>query len=242
MSTRPRFYDELAHWWPLFSPPDDYDAEALDLLQRLGPLPADRRPTLLELGAGGGNLASHLAPHFALTLTDRAPAMLAVSATLNPEAEHLVGDMQTLRLDRQFDVVLVHDAIMYATTPDAVRAALRTAVLHCRTDGVIAILPDYLRETFTEGTEADGTDGPDGRGLRYLEWRWDPDPTDGTYLVDYAFLLRDSDGRITVEHDRHMEGLFSLAQWHEWLDAAGLTFETAHDPWDRQIFIARPKH
>ncbi|MFL5496654.1 MAG: class I SAM-dependent methyltransferase [Gemmatimonadales bacterium] len=70
--------------------------------------------TLLELGAGGGSLAYHLKRHFRLTLTDVAPAMLAVSQALDPKCEHLLGDMRSLRLGRQFDVVLIHDAIMYA--------------------------------------------------------------------------------------------------------------------------------
>jgi len=240
MPNQPRFYDDLADWWPLFSPPADYAEEAEDLLGRIGPGPGHHRPTLLELGAGGGSLASHLAPHFALTLTDRAPAMLAVSQVVNPGAEHIVGDMQTLRLDRRFDVVLVHDAIMYATTPDAVLAALGTAALHCRTGGIIAVVPDYLRETFAEGLESGGADGPDGRGLRYLAWCSDPDPNDSTYLVDYAFLLRHADGSVSVEHDQHVEGVFSLAQWQGWFEATGLSVETSVDPWERHIFIARP--
>ena len=48
--------------------------------------------------------------------------MLALSATLNPECEHLEGDMRTLRLGRTFDVVFIHDAISYLTTEDDLRA------------------------------------------------------------------------------------------------------------------------
>src|SRR3972149_1508073 len=59
--------------------------------------------TVLELGSGGGNNASHMKAHFKLTLVDRSPAMLAVSRALNPECEHLEGDMRTLRLGRGFD-------------------------------------------------------------------------------------------------------------------------------------------
>jgi SAM-dependent methyltransferase len=129
---RPRFYDELAEWWPLFSPPEHYAEEADDFLRRLPPITTPGRPTLLELGCGGGSLASHLKAHVALTLTDRSPGMLAVSRALNPGCEHLVGDMRTLRLARQFDVVLIHDAIMYATDAASVRATLETAAVHCR--------------------------------------------------------------------------------------------------------------
>jgi SAM-dependent methyltransferase len=235
-----RFYDELADWWPLFSPPSHYVEEAGDLLPRLGPLDATGSATLLELGCGGGSLASHLRPYFTMTLTDRSPGMLAISRTVNPGAEHLVGDMRTLRLGRQFDVVLIHDAIMYATEPADVRATLETAAVHCRPGGTVVVLPDFVRETFTPGTDDGGEDASDGRGFRYLEWRWDPDPDDNTYLVDYAFLLRDASGDVRVVHDRHVEGLFPRADWLAWFNDAGLSASSTIDPWGRDVFIAHP--
>jgi SAM-dependent methyltransferase len=112
-----RLYDDLAAWWPLISPPSEYGGEAADLVPRLQAALGSPRGTLLELGAGGGSLAFHLKRRFQLTLTDLAPAMLAVSQAINPECEHLVGDMRSLRLGRLFDIVLIHDAIMYATEP-----------------------------------------------------------------------------------------------------------------------------
>jgi SAM-dependent methyltransferase len=233
----PRLYDDLATWWPLLSPPEEYHEEAADLFARLGSVAAKEGATLLELGAGGGSLASHLKRRFRLTLTDLSPAMLAVSRTVNPECEHLVGDMRTLRLDRQFDVVLIHDAIMYATSPAAVRDTLRTASVHCRTGGLVAVLPDHIRENFQPETDHGGHDAADGRGLRYLEWKWDPDPADDTYVVDYAFLLRQADGTVEVEHDRHVEGLFARAQWLEWMAEAGLSAWGETDPWGREVFV-----
>ena len=230
------FYDELAEWWPLFSPPSEYPEEAADLLARLGPV-ARGRPTLLELGSGGGSLASHLTPHFRMTLTDVSPGMLAVNRSVNPGAEQVACDMRTLRLEREFDVVLVHDAIMYATTPADVQATLETAASHCRRGGTVVVLPDYVRETFEPGADADGHDASDGRGLRYLEWRWDPDPADDTYTVDYAFLLRSADGSIRAVHDRHIEGLFARAQWLDWFDQAGIAASSAIDAWGRDVFI-----
>jgi SAM-dependent methyltransferase len=239
--TLPHLYDDLASWWPLLSPPGDYEDEAADLLPRLRTAPAPSPPTLLELGAGGGSLASHLKRHFRLTLTDLAPAMLAVSRAVNPECEHLAADMRSLRLGREFDVVLIHDAIMYAIDPTAVRETLRTAAIHCRAGGTVVVVPDHVRETFASDSDHGGHDAPDGRGLRYLEWTWDPDPSDDTYIVDYAFLLRASDGTVTVAHDRHVEGLFARAQWLQWFSEAGIPARSSLDPWGRDVFVgSRP--
>lgn len=235
------FYDHHAEWWPLFSPPDHYEPEAAEILARILPRLGGRpRPTLLELGAGGGHLASHLKIHFALTLSDRSAGMVAVSRRLNPEAEHVVGDMRSLQLDRRFDVVLIHDAIVYATTPADVVATLGTAARHCRPDGVVIVLPDYVQETFSPGTGEGGEDGADGSGLRYLEWRWDPDPTDQLYTVDYAFLLRKADGSVTAIHDRHLEGLFPRAAWVGWFAEVGLAATSSRDQWNREVFVASP--
>jgi hypothetical protein len=146
--------------------------------------------------------------------------------------------MRTLRLGREFDVVLVHDAIMYATDPEDVLATLQTTAAHCRAGGTVAVLPDCVRETFSPGTESGGNDGHDGRAFRYLEWQWDPDPSDHTYLVDYAFLLRESGGSVSVVHDRHVEGLFARAQWLNWFAEAGLTAHSSIDAWNRDVFMA----
>jgi len=234
-----RMYDDLAGWWPLLSPPSEYVEEAADLLPRLPPPSGSQPATLLELGSGGGSLAFHLKRHFRLTLTDRSPGMLAVSQAINAECEHLPGDMRTLRLDRQFDVVLVHDAIMYATEPAAVEETLRTAAIHCREGGTVAVLPDFVRETFVAETGHGGHDAADGRGLRYLEWVSDPDPDDDTYVVDYVLVLRHGDGEVTVTHDRHVEGLFARARWLQWFDEAGLSARSSLDSSGRVIFIGR---
>lgn len=235
----PRLYADLSDWWLLLSPPSHYGEEAADLLARLPRPAAGPRPTLLELGSGGGSLASHLGGDYQLTLTDLSPGMLAVNRRVNPGATHHLGDMRSLRLGRQFDVVLVHDAIMYATTPDDVRATLATAACHCRPGGAVMVVPDYVRETFAPGTEHGGEDGEDGRGLRYLEWTWDPDPGDHTYVADYAFLLRQADGEVQVVHDRHVEGLFSRSEWLGWFREAGLEAAASRDPWGRDVFLGR---
>jgi SAM-dependent methyltransferase len=232
-----RLYSDLAGWWPLVSPPSHYVEEAADLIPLLQGSDAVPPLTLLELGSGGGSLAYHLKDRFTLTLSDRSPHMLAVNRDVNPECEHILGDMTTLDLGREFDRVLVHDAIMYATTPDTVRATLRTAVKHCRMGGRVVVVPDFVRETFEPSSDIGGEDGSDGRALRYLEWTWDPDPADHTYQVAYAFMLREADGQIRVEQDLHREGCFPRADWLAWFSEAGMITQIHHDPWKRDVFV-----
>lgn len=216
----PKLYDALAEWWPLLSAPFEYEEEAAvwrRCLEEAGDAPAT---TLLELGSGGGNNALYLKRHFEMTLVDLSPGMMAHSRRLNPECAHHEGDMRLVRLGRTFDRVFIHDAVCYMSTPGDLRLALETAFVHLRPGGGMVVVPDFVRETFRPGTDHGGyDDGP--RGLRYLEWTWDPDPSDHTYVADCAYLLREADGSVRVEHDRHVEGLFSRNEWLQVLDEVG---------------------
>ncbi len=165
--------------------------------------------------------------------------MLAVCRSANPECEIELGDMRDVRLGREFDAVLVHDAIMYATSEADLRATLETTAQHCRRGGAVVLAPDCTRESFEPSSEHGGEDAPDGRGLRYLEWSWDPDPRDTTLEVAYAFVLREADGTTRVELDRHAEGLFPETTWLRLMREAGLEPRTLTDPWRRTIFIGR---
>lgn len=216
----PKLYTELAAWWPLLSAPEEYAEEAA--FYRKAILAACSAPprTMLELGSGGGNNASHLKQHFRMTLVDRSPDMLEVSRALNPECGHIEGDMRSARLGRTFDVVFIHDAIMYLTSEGDLRQAIETALVHCKPGGVALFAPDWVRETFRPSTDHGGHDGPD-RGLRYLEWTYDPDPADSTYLSDMVYVLRDADGEVRVEYDQHVAGLFGYQDWLRWIEEAG---------------------
>jgi SAM-dependent methyltransferase len=240
----PKLYTDLALWWPLFSAPEDYAAEAAEYRALLTGAADGPVREVLELGSGGGNNASHLTRWFAMTLVDRSPGMLGVSRRLNPGAEHVEGDMRTVRLGRTFDAVFVHDAVTYLTTIEDLARAIRTAFEHCRPGGSTLFCPDWVRETFEPGTDHGGHDGDDGRGVRYVEWRWDPDPADDTYLMDFGYVFRDRDGSLAVEADRHVCGLFAERAWLDGLRDAGFENVRAHrahlgEPAGSLVFLGR---
>ena len=223
-----RLYSDLAGWFHLLTAPEEYAFEAAHYRKALVETCDGPAVTLLELGSGGGNNASHLKQWFTCTLTDLSPEMLAQSRTINPECEHIQGDMRSLRLGRTFDVVFVHDAVVYLTEIDDLRAAVATAFAHVRPGGAVAFVPDYIRETIKPETNHGGHDGSDGRSMRYLEWVRDEDPDDSQYEADLIYVLREADGSVRVEHDQCIEGLFTRAQWLETLQGAG--FEAGEYP------------
>ena len=238
-----QLYQELAEWWPLISPPEEYAEEAAFAARLLRHASRPVRE-VLELGSGGGHCASHLRAHFAMTLVDLSEPMLEVSRRLNPGCEHVRGDMRTIRLGRSFDAVFVHDAVDYMTTDGELRQVMETAFAHCRPGGVALFLPDNVAETYQAVTGWGGSDGTDGRGARFLDWAWDPDPTDTWTQTEYAFLLRDRHGTVRSVHETHRLGLFPGTTWLRLLEGAGFAAEavreeTSEDRQPRQLFAAR---
>jgi Methyltransferase domain len=233
----PLLYRDLSAWWHLFSSPGDYRIENRPfrrLLRTHGDKPVK---TLLELGSGGGNNASYLKKWFDLTLVDLSTGMLRASRKLNPESEHVQGDMRTVRLKRTFDRVFIHDAIMHMTTESDLVRALRTAFVHTRPGGAAVIAPDCTLETFSSTTHHGGNDGTN-RGLRYLEWSFDPNPRDTRYDVHFVYLLRDSRGRVRAQQDVHEFGLFPKATWMRALRRAGFKARCVDDPvLRRDVFV-----
>jgi SAM-dependent methyltransferase len=237
----PKLYGELASWFHLLSSPPDYAEEAEFARGLLSGSPADIPATLVELGSGGGNNASHLKLHFTMTLVDMSEGMLELSRKLNPECEHIRGDMRTFRSGRVFDAVFIHDAIMYMTTEEDLRRVFETAWLHCMPGGTALFMPDVIQETFVSLTTHGGHDGQteDGRSIRYIEWTYDPDPSDSTYTVDFAYLLREGRGPVRVVHDTHLFGIFPRDRWLKLLRETGFEGRSVADPWGREVFVSK---
>lgn len=239
-----KLYRELANWWQLFSPVEEYAEEAASFIEILKASRDAPCRTVLELGGGAGSNAFYFKEHFDMTLVDLMPEMLAESRKINPECKHVVGDMRDVRLNRFFDAVFIHDAICYMTSEDDLRRAIETAFVHCRPGGAAVIAPDYVRETFQPATEHGGRDGvgetgAENRALRWLMWTLQANPADSAYAVYFAFLLNEN-GVVSVEHDFHTEGLFARDVWMRLFREAGFKQpKIVVDLYDREVFVAQ---
>ena len=225
-----RMYDEFAHLWPLISAPENYAEEARHwrevLREKLGP----GRHEILELGVGGGNNLSHLTKDFKATAVDLSEKMLANSIRLNPDVEHHVGDMRSVRLGRKFKAVIIHDAIDYMLTEDDLRATFATARAHLEPGGVFVTAPDWFKETLateprvSHSTRSDGT-----TELTHIEYAYDPDPNDTTTETVMFYLIREG-GKLRIEQDLHVTGLFPRERWIALMTEAGFDVETRDYP------------
>ena len=207
-----RLYSELADWFHLLTAPEDYAEEAAEIVRLAEAAGDGELRTLLELGSGGGNNASHLKARFECTLTDVSEEMLAVSRRpepgLRPHRRRYADSPPRPHVRRRPRPRCghVHDdggrSQGCARNGFRAHAARRRRALPARLDA-----RDARRET-----ECGGHDG-DGRSLRYLEWVRDPDPGDSTYEVDYVVALREADAPLRLVHDHHVEGVFSHDEW-----------------------------
>ena len=225
-----RLYSDLAHLWPIISPPEEYMVEAqewldairsrLDLASALRPGP----PSLLELGCGGGHLLSHLTQHFITEAVDISPEMLEISQRLNPQTLHHLGDMRHIRLGREFDVVAIHDAVNYMITEDDLRAAIATATAHLKPEGLLLLAPDCVQETFEGPRVVEWTKEAEDRSVTFIEYMGRPRAGSTTLESVFVFVI-DEGGDLRVEVDRHTGGLFPTGTWLSLLEAAGLDAE-----------------
>jgi SAM-dependent methyltransferase len=232
-----RLYAELAEWWPLISPPEEYAREAAYLT---GVLASAARPVreVLDLGSGGGHVAMHLTERFTMTLVDLSEDMLAVSRRLNPGCTHIQADMRTVRLGRRFDAVLVHDAVDYVISEANLRQVIDTAYAHCRPGGIAMFVPDHVADSFRPYDGRGGSSDATGRQASFTEWTWDPDPGDDWVRAEYEFALRAADGTVQVVREAHRLGAFRRQAWLRLLaeagfdaeDHSGAADEAGHDP------------
>ena len=219
-----RLYYELAYLWPIISPPEEYASEAAylgdNIHEKLGP----GRHRLLELGVGGGHNLSHLTSDFECIAVDLSPDMLALSQGLNPGIEHHIGDMRNIRLGQTFDAVLVHDAASYLLTEQDLKETFETAALHLRPGGLFLVAPDWVEETFPDGWVYTWDRQQGDIEVKIEEVMVDLDPSDTQVESTYTYTIKKG-GKVTVEVDTHVTGLFATHTWTRLMEEVGFSVE-----------------
>jgi SAM-dependent methyltransferase len=231
----PRLYSDLADLWRFVSPPEHYVEEAATFRKRLRHYGVLDGGSVLHLGSGGGSVDFQLKQWYRVTGVDLSEAMLDHARRVNPDVEYIQGDMRSVRLDRTFDAVLVHDAISYMTSVEELEMVYRTAAAHLSVGGVMIGLPEELKGRLPDDYIDIDTQTDGARTVTMIETKFDADPDDNEHEAIFIFLIRDG-GEMRVEVDRHHVGIFTLDEFLGAMRMAG--FAPRAEPWELSDWTA----
>ncbi|MFQ5570970.1 MAG: hypothetical protein ACE5G0_14925 [Rhodothermales bacterium] len=94
-------------------------------------------------------------------------------------------------------------------------------------------LVDALAETFRDPFVEYSTRSDGEVELTFIEFDYDPDAGDTIIESIMVYLIREG-GRLRIEHDRHVIGLFSLQEWLDLMAEAGFEVEQHRsERWER---------
>jgi ubiquinone/menaquinone biosynthesis C-methylase UbiE len=98
--------------------------------------------TLLDVACGTGRHLMFLKRHFNVEGLDLDPILLEIARKRNRGVPFYIGDMQTFKLQRQFDVITcLFSAIGYMKTVSGLQRAVRNMERHLKTGGVLIVEP-----------------------------------------------------------------------------------------------------
>jgi SAM-dependent methyltransferase len=209
-----RFYDALYSW-------KDYAAENV-LLHALIETRTPGARTLLDVACGTGLRLAELQAWYEVEGVDLDPAMVELARERLPGVPVHEGDMITLALGREFDVVVcLFSSIGYVLTRERLRAAAAALARHVAPGGLLLVEPWVFPEAWQpEHVHALFVDEPDLKIARMTVGA----PAGKTVTLDFEYLVATLDG---AEHftERHELGMFTDEDYREAFEGAGLGVE-----------------
>ena len=106
------------------------------------------------------------------------------------------------------------------TTPEDLLASFTTAAEHLDEGGIFLTYVEEWPEHFVQNRIRHYTKKKDNIEITLVDNHYDPDPTDTTYEYTMIFLIR-RDGKLDIQYDRHIVGIFPLSEWEAAFKKAG---------------------
>lgn len=211
-------FSRTAHLYDAIYSFKDYPAEAARL-HELVEERVDHAGTLLDVACGTGRHLADLRGRYEVEGVDLDPALLALARERLPGVPLHKGDLVSLDLGREFDVVTcLFSSIAYVATRERLRAACEALARHVAAGGLLVIEPWVLPEDWMpDHVAAVFVDEPELKIARINA----PGPLTNPLVSEMQYLVGTPGG---VEHivERHELGMFTREEYVGAVASAGL--------------------
>jgi ubiquinone/menaquinone biosynthesis C-methylase UbiE len=176
--------------------------------------------TLLDVACGTGLHLKHLKDDFSCTGVDVNKSMLKIARKNAKGVTFKEADMKTLRLGKQFDVIVcLLSSIGYVKTAASLEKTIRNFSKHLKKGGLALIEPSHAKSFYVSGEPRITTyDGKEAKIARVNVTKI----RQATAVLNMHILIaeRGKDAKYFV--DRHELGLFGINNTLRIMKAAGL--------------------
>lgn len=166
------------------------EANLVERLLRTGYNPKHKSSPyqILDAGCGTGRMAIELAHRgFDVIGVDLDNIMLAHARAKAPDIPWILSDLQHVKLDKQFDMVVMAGNVMIFLTPNTEAAVLANLKRHLKPGGLLLAAFELSPKSWTQLTSTTYEDLAASIGLiqiaRWSTWEQDPWQPEGSYLV-----------------------------------------------------------
>jgi len=217
-------YGPLAWTEKILAPPEKYEKEVIQYITAINRNSIKELKTMLHLGCGAGGHDLHFRKHFELTGVDISEDMLKIAKELNPDVRYIHGDMRSIRLKQEFDVVIIPDSIMYMNTLEDLKDAIHTASLHLSPGGILLVVVHPREEFQNNNFVYTGTD----RNTHITLFENNHVISETQYEATLVYLIRQNN-ELQVHFDVHTLGLFDHLTWVQLFAEASLSLRGSFD-------------
>lgn len=215
-------YNDLAWTEDWLANPEEHKDEVMFYVDLIKSKSVKLPITLLHLGCGAGAHDTFFKQHFTITGVDLSKGMLKIARERHPDIEYIEGDMRTIQLNRQFDVVAIPDSIDYMVSDEDLLQAITNAVSHLRVGGILLVVAK-TQETFHNNNFAYSGE-KDGVSVNLLENNYINTYKPNTYEATFMYLIR-KQGQLSMHTENQILGLFPQAIWENIFKKAGIEMQ-----------------
>ena len=218
--TKQLLHNNLAKYYDRVYSFKDYLDEAVRLQNLIIKYLESEGNSLLDVACGTGLHLKNLKDDFSCTGVDISKSMLKIARKNAKGVTFKEADMKTLRLGKQFDVIIcLLSSIGYVKTAASLEKTIRNFSKHLKKGGLALIEPSHAKSVYVNGepriTTYNGKDAKIAR-VNFTKFR------QATAVLNMHILIADRGKDAKYFVDRHELGIFGINNTLRIMKAAGL--------------------